>query len=109
MARRAWALDDLALAATARAGGHVDHLAEHRLAHASDLTTALTRRAGRRRVPGPRPPPPARVGSGGCPELDPLLRPLARLFEGDARVIAQIRARLGSAAPSRARRCAAEE
>jgi hypothetical protein len=42
----------------ARAGGDVDHLAEHRLAHAPDLAPAAALRAGRRRVlPGAAPLP----------------------------------------------------
>ena len=44
-------LDDLALAAAARAGGDVDHLAEHRLADAADLAATVALRAGDRLGP----------------------------------------------------------
>ena len=59
LARLARRLDDPAVALAARAGGDVDHLAEHRVPDAADLAAAVALRAGDRlRCPASAPLPP---------------------------------------------------
>ena len=98
MARR---LDDLAFAAALRAGTHVDHLAEHRLADAADLAATLALRARHRIGPGLGAVAVAGLAGLQDPELDLLLGPLDRLLEGDPQVVAEVRARLRPPAPRR--------
>ena len=110
-ARLARRLDDPALAAAARAGADVDHLAEHRLADRADLAAAVALRAGRGLGARLGAAAEARVAAEQDRELDLLLGPLDRLLEGDPQVVAEVRARQRPAAPSaaRGRRAAPEE
>src|SRR5438034_583018 len=83
-------LDDPTLTTASRAGRHVDHLPEHRLADVPHLApaVALGTRDGAR----------ARLGAGSAArvatlehgKLDLLLRALDRLLEGDSKVVAEV-------------------
>src|SRR6185436_1230993 len=102
-------LDDLAVALAARAGRHVDHLAEHRLADAADLAAPVALGTGDRlgALLGAR----AVAGLAGLEraELDLPLGALDRVLEGDPQVVAQVGAGLRAAAPGRAGCLAAAE
>src|SRR5579862_344242 len=96
-------LDDRPVAPTARARRDVDHLAEHRLADAADLTATVALRAGRRCRAGLRAAPGARLAAGQDRELDLLLGPENRVLEGDPEVVAQVRAAGRTSSPRRGR------
>ena len=100
MAGVARRLDDLALAAAARAGADVDHLPEHGLADAPDLAAAVALRARDGFGPGLRPVAAARLAPLQDAELDLLLGPVDGLGERDPQVVAQVRAGLRSPATS---------
>jgi hypothetical protein len=109
-ARVARAVDELALAVAARAGGDVDHLAEHRVPDRADLAPAVALRAGRRRRARLRPGALADLAPVEGRELDLLLGPLDRLDERDPEVVAEVRPgwRTGPPAPGAGRRAAEE-
>ena len=102
-------VDDLALAVAARAGGDVDHLAEHRGADVADLAAALALRAGHRRRAGLGAAAGARLAAPQRAELDLLLDAGDGLSEGQPQVVAQVRAGRRSAAAAGAACALAEE
>ena len=93
--------DDLALALAARAGADVDHLPEHRLAHAADLATTVALRAGDRIHALLGAAPLAGRAAEEDRELDLLLGAVDRFLERQAQVVAQVGARLRPAAARR--------
>ena len=97
-------LHDLALAATARAGDHVHHLAQHRLADVADLPPALALRARDRRGAGLRAAPGAGRTAVQERELDLLLGAPNRFLEADPEVVAEVGADGRPPAPRRAAR-----
>src|SRR5688500_5097203 len=108
-ARLARGLDDLAVALAAGAGGHVDHLAEHRLPNAAHLAAPVALGAGDRLGPRLRAAPGAGLAACQHRDLDFLLRPEHGLLEGDAQVVAKVGAGCGPSAPPGATRGRAEE
>src|ERR1035437_182555 len=92
-------VDDAALAVAARAGRDVDHLTEQGLADATDFASTSAGVARNRHAAGRGP------GPGACPalvqqiELDLFLDASDCLIEGDAQVVAQVRAGLATVAP----------
>src|SRR5439155_17076649 len=96
------------VAAAARAGRDVDHLAEHRLADRSDLAAAVALGAGRRARPGLRAGPAARLAASQDRELDLLLGSEDRVFERDPQVVTEVDAARRSTTAA-GRRGAAEE
>src|ERR1035437_3225278 len=95
--------DDAALAVATIAGRDIDHLSEHRLADAAILAAAAAGASRHRHAAGRGPGP----GAGNAPveqvELDLLLDAADRLVEGDAKVVAQVGARLAAAPPAAGR------
>jgi hypothetical protein len=107
-ARLARVLDDPALAAAAGTRVHVDHLAEHRLAHRPELAAAVALRTRDRRRALLCTRPAAGLAPGQRVELDLLLGPGDGLLERDPEVVAEVGARL-RAPTSDTRRGATEE
>ena len=90
MARLAGALEDAAVAMAARAGGHIDHLAKHRLSDAADLASAVALGTGHWRRAGLGARPLAGLALLQDRELDLLLGAVDRLLEGDPEVVAEV-------------------
>ena len=109
LARVAGRLDDLAVAPTSRTRGHVDHLAEHRLADAANLAPTIALGAGDRMRARLRAIPTAGVAPREDRELDLLHRAEDGLLEGDAEVVSKVRAGRRTPATTCACRRGAEE
>ena len=105
-ARLAGSVQHAPLAVAAGAFGDVDHLAEHRLAHGSDLAPSAAGRAGRGRAAGRRPAAGARAAAIESIELDLALDRAHGLVEGDPQVVAKVRACRSPTAPGTAGRAA---
>ena len=107
----AWRLHDLALPAAARAGDHVHHLPQHRLADVPDLAATLALWAGDGRRAEFRAAPRAGGAAVEDGELDLLLGAADRFLEADAQVVAEVGAdgRPPAPRPAAARGRAAEE